>query len=121
MEQGDERAAKPSRPPNPAVRSANVLNPACKVEYDNRSQEHDAAWDRVLHAYREGRDPALALAERDLAYSRMGSDGEFWPVFGHDEIAGWQPIYPTVPTDLGTVIRITKLMFSLLAERAAAG
>ena len=59
------------------------------------------------------------LEKVSLLYSKLRRIGTFLPVFVHHPSEGAMKIYPTVPEDIGTMIRITRDLSVLIRTRLA--
>ena len=104
-----------------------VLDEAAQRQYEVLQREHDQALAATLAFLQEGpltRERAeqsqVMFAQVDEVSDRMARIGRFYPWFGHHFDEGHTPIYPTVPQDLGTMLKVAARVFEFMDARLPA-
>ena len=85
-----------------------VLDNTAQEEYARVSTEHDEAYNAAFDPLGGAANRTEHLERTDLLNRELERIGRFEPVFVHHPDEGCMKIYPTVPQDIGQLVRITR-------------
>ena len=93
-----------------------IIDQKTREEFDQASREYSEAFSEATKkALQPG---ALARFEQvEVLYDKLQRIGKFWPVFVHHPQMGTMPIYPTVPQDIGQLVRITRGISDMIRKQ----
>ena len=96
------------------------FNEADQLRFSEVNQKFDAARRRHLELTSNGAAQSeldAASNEADAHYAQLQKIGTFAPIIVHDPKEGGTRIYPTVPQDIGTLVRIIRGLSTAISRR----
>ncbi|MER9656635.1 hypothetical protein NKJ26_24600 [Mesorhizobium sp. M0152] len=96
------------------------LNDSDAAEFSEMNERFDAARQRFSELAQNGApqpEANAASAEADELYEQLQKIGRFVPIIVHDPKQGGTRIYPTVPQDIGRMVRISRELNHGISER----
>jgi len=84
--------------------------------YKGTQQEWVEASTAALKAANEGADSSALFQKAEELNTKLESIGSFRPLFVHHPDDGAMSIYPTVPQDIGQLVRIARELFAAIAD-----
>lgn len=98
-----------------------ILDRTTADEFRRAYQRFQEAQAAAISACRNGHYPEAEFAAARAAFQATESIGVFVPVFVHHPRDGHTPIYPTVPTDVGNLLGLSKSIIDYLRASADVG
>ncbi|MBZ9998123.1 hypothetical protein [Mesorhizobium sp. BH1-1-4] len=96
------------------------LNDTDQAEFSEVNKRFEAARKLLSEVTQNGETPPeadAAAAEADKLYERLQKIGRFAPIIVHDPKEGGTRIYPTVPHDIGRLVRISRELNHRISRR----
>ena len=91
-----------------------ALTPDAQEEYDALCAQWTEAANAV--AGKSGEEFELARGRADALHDALERVGQFLPLFVHDPAEKPIPIYPTVPGDVGALVRVSRQTIALISR-----
>ena len=90
-----------------------IIDAETRVEYERLSAEYSKASNDALKTPGHGKDAIMKFETAAALYDKLQRVGKFFPVFVHHPDEGPMKIYPTVPQDIGQLIKIARGIFEI--------
>ncbi len=87
-----------------------------KDEYQRVSEEYSTAINDAFKHTENWEEAAPKFEKVDMLNEKLQRVGKFLPVFVHHPDEGMMKIYPTVPEDIGQLVRIARGIFNLVRK-----
>ena len=97
-----------------------VLNEAAQEEYARLSAEYHEASNEAVTAVREGAESSAMFKKSELLYDTLERVGTFSPWFMHHPDEGVIEIYPSVPQDIGRLVKIARGLMDMISAKLTA-
>jgi hypothetical protein len=99
-----------------------ILDALAQQQYAEISAEHAQLLNATAAAVRANPEGALAYFEKlDLLHDRLQRLGTFVPLFVHHPDERPMKIYPTVPQDIGELVKVTRGLMSIIIGKLGQG
>jgi hypothetical protein len=96
-----------------------LLGPSEQAKYRELYQQFQGELNSAARSWREGGDPKVRFKRADELSNELENIGTFFPLFSHHPEEGAIKIYPTVPQDVGMLVKLSRKVLSLM--RSASG
>jgi hypothetical protein len=94
-----------------------VLDETAQARYAELEAEISKAFRIAVEAQKPGNFDKEPFDVVDRLREEQQRLGVFWPVFDHHPDEGFMKIYPTVPDDVGQLVKIGRVVFRRIAEK----
>jgi hypothetical protein len=96
-----------------------LLDAASAGEYKAKWSEYVAASNAAVTDIGEGADGSSFFKKAEDLHDDLQRIGTFQPLFGHDPDNAFMKIYPTVPQDIGQLVKIARGLTAIISSKFA--
>lgn len=116
---GDELKSRrdPSAHRIPLSVVPSIIDDSTRALYDRLSAEWFSASREAMALANAGQLADQSFREADEAFAKLQKVGKFQPLFGHDTTGELMKIYPTVPQDIGQLVKVSRSAISLISKK----
>jgi hypothetical protein len=90
-----------------------IIDRETRAEFDRAANAYSASFNEGVEAVSQGGDALEKFERTEVLFDQLQWVGRFYPVFVHHPYEGLIKIYPTVPQDVGQLVKITRGIFDL--------
>jgi hypothetical protein len=94
-----------------------IIDASNKSQYDRLFTEWSNASREAMRSANAGEIADSLFHEADEAYHKLQNVGKFHPLYGHDPTGEFLKIYPTVPQDIGQLVKIIRSVVSFIPKK----
>lgn len=96
-----------------------IIDEETREEFERASAAYSAAFNDAIQSAGRGIDSTQKFENADARFAELEVIGKFVPVFVHHPAEGPIKIYPTVPQDVGQLVKIVRGLFTLARAKMA--